>query len=49
MKTPDLTPQQDSLADEKRCTESGLHTLPPDMTGVRMALGTPGGGGTSRI
>ncbi len=41
VKTPDLTAHQDSLIDDKRCQESGLHTLPPDMTGARMALGTP--------
>ena len=38
VKTPDLTALQDRLCDS---TESGLHTIPPDMTGVRMALGTP--------
>lgn len=38
VKTPDLSAHLDRLADP---SESGLHTLPPDMTGVRMALGTP--------
>jgi len=38
VKTPDLSAYQDRLSDP---SESGLHTLPPDMTGVRMALGTP--------
>ena len=37
VKTPDLSAYQDRLTD----SDSGLHTLPPDMTGVRMALGTP--------
>jgi eukaryotic-like serine/threonine-protein kinase len=41
VKTPDLTAQEDSVIDERRCGDSGLHTLPPGMTGVRMALGTP--------
>jgi serine/threonine protein kinase len=41
VKTPDLAAQQDRLADPSRSQGSGLHTLPPDMTGVRMALGTP--------
>jgi hypothetical protein len=41
VKTPDLAAHQDTLADERRCAGSGLHTLPADMTGVRMALGTP--------
>jgi eukaryotic-like serine/threonine-protein kinase len=39
VKTPDLTARQDTLAGPPG--DSGLHTLPPDMTGVRMALGTP--------
>ncbi len=38
VKTPDLSAHQDRLSDS---TDSGLHTIPPDMTGVRMALGTP--------
>jgi serine/threonine protein kinase len=37
VKTPDMTRQEDALHD----SDSGLHTLPPDMTGARMALGTP--------
>lgn len=40
VKTPDVTAQDDA-PDDSRCSDSGLHTLPPDMTGTRMALGTP--------
>ncbi|MCU0703578.1 MAG: serine/threonine protein kinase [Fimbriiglobus sp.] len=38
VKTPDLPAQADRLSPP---SDSGLHTLPTDMTGVRMALGTP--------
>jgi eukaryotic-like serine/threonine-protein kinase len=38
VKTPDLTAAQDTL---DVTTDSGLYTLPPDMTGVKIALGTP--------
>jgi serine/threonine protein kinase len=42
VKTPELSRFQDRLAERDAGSEpSGLHTLPPDMTGVRMALGTP--------
>ena len=41
VKTPDLTAQDDTLIDNDLAGESGLHTIPSDMTGVRMALGTP--------
>jgi len=40
VKTPDLSKYQDRLY-EGWSSDSGLHTLPQDMTGVRMALGTP--------
>lgn len=40
VKTPDLSSYHDRLC-EKSASDSGLHTLPPDMTGVQMALGTP--------
>ena len=40
VKTPDLSKCQDRLY-EGSSSDSGLHTLPQDMTGVRMALGTP--------
>ena len=40
VKTPDLSKYQDRLF-EGASSDSGLHTLPQDMTGVRMALGTP--------
>ncbi|HET6573474.1 MAG TPA: serine/threonine-protein kinase, partial [Fimbriiglobus sp.] len=38
VKTPDLRPEADRLAD---APSAGLQSLPPDMTGARMALGTP--------
>jgi eukaryotic-like serine/threonine-protein kinase len=41
VKTPDLSRQQDTLHDSDAASKSGLHTIPSDMTGVRMALGTP--------
>jgi len=42
VKTPELSRLQDRLAErDDDCERSGLHSLPPDMTGVRMALGTP--------
>ncbi len=41
VKTPDLTRFQDRLFEGPTTGDSGLHTLPQDMTGVRMALGTP--------
>jgi len=42
VKTPELTKFQDRLCQRETDGErSGLHSLPPDMTGVRMALGTP--------
>ncbi|MGL6076436.1 MAG: serine/threonine-protein kinase [Fimbriiglobus sp.] len=37
VKTPLMQREADHLSTEN----SGLHTLPPDMTGARMALGTP--------
>ncbi len=40
VKTPDMSKYQDRLFDGS-ASDSGLHTLPQDMTGVRMALGTP--------
>ena len=40
VKTPDMSKYQDRLF-EGASSDSGLHTLPQDMTGVRMALGTP--------
>jgi len=40
VKTPEMDRRADVLADS-RGSDSGLHTLPPDMTGARMALGTP--------
>jgi len=41
VKTPDLTKYQDRLFEGTLSSGSGLHTLPQDMTGVHMALGTP--------
>ena len=41
VKTPDMSRQQDALHDSDSTSKSGLHTIPADMTGVRMALGTP--------
>lgn len=41
VKTPEMSRLEDTLDDSRLTSESGLHTLPPDMTGVRMALGTP--------
>ena len=38
VKTPTLTPEADRLAD---AAPAGLRSLPPDMTGAKMALGTP--------
>jgi serine/threonine protein kinase len=38
VKTPDLSAYQDRLSDS---SDSGLHTIPPHMTGVKVALGTP--------
>jgi serine/threonine protein kinase len=37
VKTPDLSAASDTLD----VTDSGLYALPPDMTGTRIALGTP--------
>lgn len=39
VKTPDLSAYQDRLSDND--SPSGLHAIPTDMTGCRMALGTP--------
>ena len=41
VKTSDLSKAQDRLFEGPLSSDSGLHTLPQDMTGVRMALGTP--------
>ena len=41
VKTPGLSRAEDRLCEGEASSDSGLHTLPPDMTGVRMALGTP--------
>lgn len=40
VKTPDLSYDADKI-DSSKTSASGLHTIPPDMTGCRMALGTP--------
>jgi len=40
VKTPDLSRDADKV-DSDAASLSGLHSLPPDMTGVRIALGTP--------
>jgi serine/threonine protein kinase len=40
VKTPDLTQDADKV-DSDSSSNSGLYTIPPDMTGTRMALGTP--------
>ncbi|HEY1186528.1 MAG TPA: protein kinase, partial [Gemmata sp.] len=38
VKTPAVSPAEDRTGSS---SQSGLHTLPPDMTGARIALGTP--------
>ena len=40
VKTPDMSRREDAL-DDSHSSDSGLHTLPPHMTGARIALGTP--------
>jgi len=41
VKTPELSRYDDRLADDSASSQNGLLSLPADMTGVRMALGTP--------
>ncbi len=41
VKTPTVTRADDQLTDASLSSRSGLFSLPPDMTGVRIALGTP--------
>ena len=41
VKTPTITRADDQLTDASNSSRSGLLSLPPDMTGARIALGTP--------
>ena len=41
VKTPTVTRADDQLTDVSMSSRSGLLSLPPEMTGVRIALGTP--------
>ncbi len=41
VKTPAVTRADDQLTDASMSSRSGLLSLPPDMTGARIALGTP--------
>ncbi len=41
VKTPNLSRDDDQLTDVSMSSRSGLLSLPPDMTGTRIALGTP--------
>lgn len=41
VKTPSVSRADDQLTDASMSSRSGLFSLPPDMTGARIALGTP--------
>lgn len=41
VKTPEMTREADVPGRQTSASASGLHTLPPNMTGARTALGTP--------
>jgi eukaryotic-like serine/threonine-protein kinase len=41
VKTPSINREEDQISSSSSSSRSGLNALPPDMTGARIALGTP--------